>query len=80
MNLAITLFTVLAFAILIAMAVGQYRVAYRAINHGKAGFRRFTYIRAEAPIKFWAMVVLEWIGFAVIFAYLLALIAAVLLP
>jgi hypothetical protein len=72
------LFTALAFVLLIAMAAGQFRVAYRAINHGKAGFGRFIYKRADAPRAFWIAVVAEWLGFALIFVYGLLLVTKAL--
>ena len=68
------LFVILAFALLLAMAGGQLRVAYRAIHHGKAGVGRFTYRRVEAPLQFWLMAVAEWLGFALLFVYGLALV------
>jgi hypothetical protein len=74
------LFTALGLALVIAMAAGQFRVAYRAINHGKAGLGKFTYSRSERPFAFWTVLVIEWLGFALIFAYLLALMSALLLP
>ena len=62
MDLVTILFAILGLALLIAMAAGQFRVAYRAINYGKAGIGRFTYKRAEKPRGFWMAVVLEWLG------------------
>ena len=78
MDLVTTLFAILALALLIAMAAGQFRVAYRAINHGEAGIGRFTYKRIEKPRGFWMAVVLEWLGFGLAFVYLLALVAGLL--
>ena len=72
------LFTVLALALLLAMAAGQFRVAYRAINLGEAGFGRFTYKRADAPRAFLLVAVAEWLGFALVFVYGLLVVTKVL--
>lgn len=74
------LFAGLALALILAMVAGQFRVAYRAINDGKAGIGRFTYARTESPLGFWVMAALECLGCAVAVAYLLALIATLLFP
>jgi hypothetical protein len=78
MDLVTILFAVLALALVTAMAAGQFRVAYRAINDGKAGFGRFTYKRTEKPLSFWIAVFVEWLGFSLAFVYLLALVAGLL--
>lgn len=63
------LFTILALALLLAMAAGQFRVAYRAISLGEAGFGQFTYKRADEPRVFFLAAIAEWLGFALVFVY-----------
>ena len=74
------IFTLLAFAIVIALVVGQFRIARKAFQERKAGMGRFTYSIDEAPLSFWGMLILEWVGLILVFAYLMALIAGVLFP
>lgn len=73
------LFAIIALVLLLAMACGQLRVAYRAINHEKVGYGRFTYKRSEAPLGFWIMAAAEWLGYYLMFALLFAVLTAVLL-
>ena len=75
-----TIFVSLALALVLAMAAGQFRVAYRAVKHGKVGIGRFTYTRAVSPLGFWVMAALEWLGFGVVFVYLLAFVTRLLFP
>ena len=74
------LYALLAFAILIALVVGQFRIASRALHERKAGIGRFTYSFEESPKAFIAVLILEWLGLVFVFAYLLALVAGVLFP
>lgn len=74
------LYIFLAFAIVIAMAAGQFRIASRALHERKAGMGRFTYSFEDSPKAFIVVLILEWVGLVVVFAYLLALIVGVLLP
>ncbi|EDL49264.1 hypothetical protein [Erythrobacter sp. SD-21] len=74
------IFTLLAFAIVISMVVGQFRIAKEALQERKAGIGRFTYSIDEAPLSFWGVLILEWVGLIIVFAYLLALIVGVLFP
>ena len=74
------LYALLAFAILIALVVGQFRIASRALHERKAGMGRFTYSFEKSPIAFMLVLILEWVGLAFVFAYLLALVVGVLFP
>ena len=73
-------YSLLAFAILIALVVGQFRIASRALHERRAGMGRFTYSFADSPKAFIAVLILEWVGLVVVFAYLLALVVGVLFP
>ena len=72
------LFTLLAFAIILAMFVGQFRVARRALHERKAGVGQFTYSLDESPKAFIAKLVLVWLGLVIVFAYSMALAVGVL--
>ena len=74
------LYALLAFAILIALVVGQFRIASSALHERKAGIGRFTYSFADSPKAFIVVLILEWVGLVVVFAYLLALVVGVLFP
>lgn len=69
------LFTLLSFAILIALIVGQFKIASRALHERKAGIGRFTYSFDDAPVAFALVLLLEWIGLIVVLVYLLSLVA-----
>ena len=74
------LYALLAFAILIALVVGQFRIASRALHERKAGMGRFTYSFEKSPIAFMLVLILEWVGLAFVFAYLLAVVVGGLFP
>ncbi len=67
----IAVFILLYLGLIVALAVGQAKVIMIAVRNRRAGIRRFTYQLNEHPIGFWTMLILETIGFLIVWVYLL---------
>lgn len=74
MIVAIALFYLL---LCVALAAGQFRVILRAVRKREAGIGRFTYRRDTQAFGFWAMLVLEIAGLAIVLIYVLGALFAV---